>query len=160
MAFMKPDVQYGSFYDVETTFGREIVPVEVCPGAETVGDLGDYLEGRPYGVLCEAPIVSEGWLGRLSAPGYMDCTPWSVYASEEEALEDLLDEEEEETEGEMLVEASPIDRLKDAARRLVTHEHTRYLEELLHEEESEADEQWNEALRDIKDALRELDSHG
>lgn len=43
----------------------------------------------------------EGWGARLSAPGYMDCTPWTIYDSEAEAeagLTDTYGEEEEEEE--------------------------------------------------------------
>lgn len=37
----------------------------------------------------------EGWGVRSSAPGYMDCTQWSVYTNEEEANEAYATEEEE-----------------------------------------------------------------
>jgi hypothetical protein len=40
-------------------------------------------------------------LARLSAPGYLDCTEWTPYDSEEEAREDLEpDEEDEEDDAE------------------------------------------------------------
>lgn len=39
----------------------------------------------------EALKLVEGWGGRLSAPGYMDCTEWTVYDSEEEARHELAD---------------------------------------------------------------------
>ncbi len=42
----------------------------------------------------EMPIVLElkhGWLARLSASGYMDCTEWCAYETEEEAKAALVE---------------------------------------------------------------------
>jgi hypothetical protein len=35
--------------------------------------------------------LRHGWLARLSAPGYMDCTEWSAFDSFEAAATYLLD---------------------------------------------------------------------
>lgn len=43
------------------------------------------------GVKLYSVAVREGYGARLSAPGYLDCTDWSVYDSPEEALADLRD---------------------------------------------------------------------
>lgn len=55
---------------------------------------------RPY---VEGTIESwenvKGYGARLSAPGYLDCTPWSVFDTQEEAqafLDDMYPEDEED----------------------------------------------------------------
>ena len=52
---------------------------------------------RPY--VNGKPLSWEnikGYGARLSAPGYLDCTEWAVFDSEEEAREFLADEDGEE----------------------------------------------------------------
>lgn len=44
--------------------------------------------------------VREGFGSRFSAPGYLDCTEWSVYDSPEEALTELRDMYGDDEEGE------------------------------------------------------------
>lgn len=100
MAFMKPDIQRGAYYEIDTTAGTEIVPASVCPRAETAGDLRPYLEGHPTD-SDEKVELKEGWLARLSASGYIDCTDWSAHKTEQDAVEYLktmygYDEESED----------------------------------------------------------------
>lgn len=113
MSFMQKQVTHKmNWIQVETTHGTEFIP----------GDLGIFVrnsdgqsqplteeeftryEGmlRPY---TEGTIQSweniQGYGARLSAPGYLDCTEWSVFDTEEEAREYLEenypdDEQEEE----------------------------------------------------------------
>lgn len=90
MSFMQPQVYLSTYYRVETTHGTEFVPIEV------VGDVSAYAD--PYAALqacCNGTIEGEpgdfefitatGWLARMSAPGYMDCTEWAAFASEQQA---------------------------------------------------------------------------
>ena len=51
-------------------------------------DLLNDLEGKPYNPD-ETLERKTGWLARMSAPGYMDCTNWTVHDSEEAAKEYL-----------------------------------------------------------------------
>jgi hypothetical protein len=51
--------------------------------------LKDYIAGKPEDVT--EIRVRDGWGARLSAPGYMDCTDWDVYATEEEAKKALAE---------------------------------------------------------------------
>lgn len=95
MSFMEPQVQHGRWYKVDTSLGTWFVPYEV------VGDVGDdkdklhmYTDG---GEIYEFEIV-EGWGARLSAPGYLDCTEWCVFETEEAAVEYLAEEYGEELE--------------------------------------------------------------
>lgn len=93
--FMQKQIYRAGYYEVDTSCGTEIVPADVCnligdpypiPVAELCA-LG-YLEGKPFDLAALAPMQT-GWLARMSAPGYMDCTSWGVYKTAEEASADL-----------------------------------------------------------------------
>lgn len=79
MAFMVPEYLKGDWYEVETNCGTEVVPADLTDG--TVGDLAQYIEGSRIGEVTKRHGVG----ARLSAPGYMDCTEWSVFDTIEEA---------------------------------------------------------------------------
>lgn len=89
---MNPEIKFGMYFEVETNHGSEIVPSDVCgrTAATHVEALLNYLEGKPMDEdeLCE---VKEGYLARMSAPGYLDCTEWSAFKTEKEA-KDFLEE--------------------------------------------------------------------
>ena len=101
MSFMQPEVWQEKFYLVETSHGTEIIPLSVC-GLITTADepLEDDAEEwqslgqEHFGDYCEGAVesfeLSEGWLYRLSAPGYLDCTDTGHAETELEALEELL----------------------------------------------------------------------
>ena len=80
--FMKNAVEYGTFYVGETTEGTVILHHDVFE-----------IEREHYQLLRgERWHKQPGWYGRLSAPGYLDCTDWSgPYPSEREASEALND---------------------------------------------------------------------
>lgn len=85
--FMKPEAIFGKFIIVETTNGTEIYP----EGILSEDDIKDIILTQN---ICEDNTLDyetvEGWFGRLSASGYMDCTEWSgPYQSEEEALRSI-----------------------------------------------------------------------
>lgn len=88
MAFMEPQIEFMSAYLVETNIGTECVPEDVC---DDPTKLEPYLEGSRI----ESVDRKEGWFGRLSAPGYMDCTEWlGPFDTEGEArvaLDELYD---------------------------------------------------------------------
>ncbi len=110
MSFMKPQVYKGTYFEVDTTEGLQVVPTDVIGRTMNVHveALLNYLEGRPLDdeQMCE---VQEGWLARMSAPGYLDCTPWSAHASESDAHQFLeqqygSDEAPEEAQGDRAVD--------------------------------------------------------
>ena len=125
MSFMQPEIWQENYYEIETTHGTEIVPVEVC-GILDVSELtdedyeshvwqdllrewfGDYCEGEPLNA--ELKI---GWLYRLSAPGYMDCTDTGSAETEEEAIECLLNTYGADCDGAEDWEFDLIDRLNE-----------------------------------------------
>lgn len=98
MSFMKPELYKGEAYVIDGKAGGEVVPLDVC------GDLGqpteentleiatkmaDYLENKPADVFSIERLT--GWLYRLSAPGYMDCTPWGIASRKKDAERALRD---------------------------------------------------------------------
>jgi hypothetical protein len=102
MAFMEPEIYKGQYYEVSANHGETyIVPVEAAGTVTTYGELADYVEGtidEPE----EPAVLLTGWLARLSAPGYMDCTDWTVCdsraAAEEYLKETYGDDDDEEND--------------------------------------------------------------
>lgn len=92
MAFMQQYVTHGDYFEVDTTAGTEIVPADVIGRtcATDVSALLNYLEGTPLDDDELCPIKT-GWLSRMTAPGYMDCTAWSAHATEKEAIDYLTE---------------------------------------------------------------------
>jgi hypothetical protein len=104
MSFMEPQLIFDDWIEVDGPNGIDFIP------ADLVGEIGRY--HGPYVIPTPAALrdytenetVStikkiKGWGIRMSAPGYLDCTPWAVYGSVLEALEGLVqqygDEEED-----------------------------------------------------------------
>jgi hypothetical protein len=119
MSFMQPQVIHAAYYRVETINQDTIIPADA---AGTVGGVS-FPEGRPRarydedspewaGLLrlltqfanCQEILeVSprKGWIARMSAPGYMDCTEWEEYESEARAWAGLLAENGDDEPGEL-----------------------------------------------------------
>ena len=60
---------------------------------------GEYYEGSRIDTVS----VRQGYGARLSAPGYLDCTEWTVFDTEEEAreyLEEMYPDDEDSDAGE------------------------------------------------------------
>lgn len=87
-SFMKPEVITSSYASVETTRGTEFV-LDFKRGA-TAGEVRGFLEGEPLDPE-EVPEFKIATLARMSAPGYMDCTEWSAFSSDQEAYEYLIE---------------------------------------------------------------------
>lgn len=111
MAFMEPQIEQGAWYDIDGDNGTTFLPFDVVgdldiPDGQTVDQdddrwedivkaLRDYYDGQD---IWEVKVVS-GYGARLSAPGYLDCTPWSVFETEAEA-QAYLEEETADDDGE------------------------------------------------------------
>lgn len=90
--FMKPDIRQDTYVTVETRAGTEIVLVDAVPDGASLllaSNFQDYCEGKILDPDAQLEIES-GWLARLSAPGYLDCTDWTAHASEIEAQDYLI----------------------------------------------------------------------
>lgn len=93
MSYMKPEIFEDSYYEVDTNSGTEIIPCSVvgCYNVCRQRSLEDYLEGQPYDNGMTKAYPKHGWVARMSAPGYTDCTDWTAHRSEE-AARDYLDD--------------------------------------------------------------------
>lgn len=89
MSFMEPQVQFGKWYRCDTDDGVEYVPEDVTKPDK----LPLYVEGK-----LQSFELIEGYGARMSAPGYLDCTDWCVFSTEEEAVEFLAETFGEELE--------------------------------------------------------------
>lgn len=86
--FMRPQIDGPvAVWVVDTDQGTEIVPIDVCDDRE---GLTQYLQGEPYD-LQDAERRSGQYIARLSAPGFMDCTDWSIFDSYQAAAEYLVE---------------------------------------------------------------------
>jgi hypothetical protein len=111
MSFMQPDVQFGRYFLIEANHGEtHLVPADVCNG-ETAGDFADYVQGKIDDP--ESPVESiEGWYGRMSAPGYLDCTDWTWGDTEKEVRDTLAEyygDDESDESGESQIEPGSAD---------------------------------------------------
>jgi hypothetical protein len=87
MSFMEKQITNKMrWFQVETSQGTEWIQGDVLqPSPDiTIADLIDYCEGIPVSFE-----LIEGYGARLSAPGYLDCTEWTVFQTVEEAREYL-----------------------------------------------------------------------
>jgi hypothetical protein len=107
MSHMQTQIEEAEFIKVETDNGTEYFPADLLTAAEldTVrahsGDAGERTLSivRPYVEASQIHEVTtrQGWGYRLSAPGYLDCTAWQVFDTEEEARAAAEDEAEDTT---------------------------------------------------------------
>lgn len=124
MSFMKPEIWQEQHYLVETSCGTEIIPVSVCgiidesdeewTEKELEAHFGDYCYGEIY-----SAELSSGWLYRLSAPGYLDCTDTGSAESEAEAIREIFDtwgndEFPEEWEADLVARLRELESEKDS----------------------------------------------
>lgn len=102
---MRPHIINDTFISIDSSRGTELIPYEYFnfdDHAQEMLNAYDYVNLE----------LVRGWFGRLSAPGYMDCTDWSgPFDSEEEALESIKelygdDEDESDYEDEAAKEVS------------------------------------------------------
>lgn len=70
--FMKPEVYHGDVIEAQDKYGE----IQFMPR----DSFGEYIEST----LIEEH--KEKFLARLSASGYLDCTEWAMFNSEQEAI--------------------------------------------------------------------------
>ena len=120
--FMNPQIEFGEWLEVDGACGIEAIPADLIGGVswmtpdfdydtdcmEEDSDLRNVLDALEDFIESNVDDVTsiqliEGYGARLSAPGYMDSTSWTVFKTREDAEEFLREEyevEEEETEEE------------------------------------------------------------
>lgn len=115
MSFMKPQIYQGRYFQVNTSAGLETVPCDVVGsrGLARPDDMLAFLEGVPDDP--SETIQSEyGWIARMSAPGYMDCTDWTAHKTWGAAsryLSDTYGDEEDSDPDDDTGNAHPADAL-------------------------------------------------
>jgi hypothetical protein len=90
------------YMEIDGPHGTEIVPCDVdnfdVPEIRDFPKQGDCEDNRaipgPLAMYCENEWAytierKAGWVGRMSAPGYMDCTSWIAGDSEESVRAEL-----------------------------------------------------------------------
>lgn len=92
--FMQPAIDNAGYFLVETSIGTECVPADVIghfrQGGIVARAFTEYVEGE----VNEPDLGVEyhfGWIARLSARGYTDCTDWTWHDTYEEAAQHLID---------------------------------------------------------------------
>lgn len=93
MSFMEPQIYEDSYFEIETINGTECIPCSVCGIYTTTKreNLLDYCDDDRVYNPEERVSPRHGWICRMSAPGYMDCTPWTAFKTEQACME-YLDE--------------------------------------------------------------------
>ena len=86
--FMQPHIVYDRWIVIETTYGTTVIPQSVI-GKQTCFSRKEL---QPY---CDGDVISselvDGYGARLSAPGYLDCTDWTVFPTLQDAEQYLKD---------------------------------------------------------------------
>ncbi len=111
MGFMQPQIEWDEWIVIDGDNGITFIPsylvgtIHISEGdtidcesldgddepydwAGIISSLGDYYDGHRI----DEVSIRSGWGARLSAPGYMDCTEWCVFDTEQEARDYLRDE--------------------------------------------------------------------
>lgn len=126
MGFMQKQItEKRAWVQVETSIGTEFIDTSTLgmlglrdsqtethkitdkEREEGIADLSQYCEGT----IKEWKTI-RGYGARLSAPGYLDCTEWTVFDTVKEAeeyLEEMYGDEEEETDDTLPKKASEYD---------------------------------------------------
>lgn len=106
--FMQSDIMPGDFWDIETSTGSScILPADLVTLPDSRVDESndangekralflDYIPESCYPCKEPADIVSAerktGYGARLSAPGYLDCTEWTLFDTELEAIKYIVE---------------------------------------------------------------------
>lgn len=85
---MDKQIRYDRWVVINTTNGIVAIPQDFV-GKQctfTASDVADYIDGE----FISAELV-DGYGARLSMPGYLDCTEWTVFDTEEAADQFLCD---------------------------------------------------------------------
>ena len=110
---MEQQIEHGLWLEIDGPCGVDVIPSDLVAGhwVWAIGDthtppaedaseddkdawalmcesVSDYTENRKIWSI----HYRKGYGARLSAPGYMDCTLWSVFDTEDEAREYLRDQ--------------------------------------------------------------------
>lgn len=102
--FMRPEITTKTaWYEIDGPCGVEYVEADMIgeiedatvfedadddsPNRDVPPELADYCENRTFWTIAQI----DGFGARLSAPGYLDCTDWTVFPTLEEAEAHLVE---------------------------------------------------------------------
>ncbi len=91
-SFMQPQVYRGAYFAIDTSEGVEIVPADVI--GRTMSTVAEVFANYVSGKISDPDAGAaprDGWLARMSASGYLDCTDWTAHESEAEAMAHLVE---------------------------------------------------------------------
>jgi hypothetical protein len=100
MPFMQPEVVFGRWIEVDGPCGTEFIDADLVGHVESYQG-PDVPIPEPLAMFCENTMVTDikviesGWGCRFTAPGFLDCTPWTVFETEDEARKYLEEQEED-----------------------------------------------------------------
>lgn len=91
MSFMKEQVVYDRWIEIDSTEGTFFIPQSLIGKQADIStsDLGEHCPCSHKSV--QSCRIVDGYGARLSAPGYLDCTEWCVFDTEEQAQKYLID---------------------------------------------------------------------
>ena len=84
--FMEPQVVLGDWHNLDGATGIQSYPAEYFTLDDAIESYTAIENHKPW----ESGTVI-GYGARLSAPGYLDCTEWTVFDTELEAIEYLIE---------------------------------------------------------------------
>ena len=87
MSFMELEIESAAGWQVVETADGETSYVPPGFGV-AIGETCDFCES--FAPVVSVEVLTRGWMGRYSAPGYMDATEW-VYNTSRQRLEDELE---------------------------------------------------------------------
>jgi hypothetical protein len=90
--FMQKQVVYDRWFEVETHNGTQYIQQDFVGMTlnPDYSELVEFLDVTNADDIYSCRVV-DGYGARLSAPGYLDCTEWTVFETKEDALS-FLDE--------------------------------------------------------------------
>lgn len=88
MSHMQPQVVFGEWWMVDTDDGVVFIPADIVGDNPTPADFLNYInEDDPTTI--DSYELMKGYGARLSAAGYLDCTLWFVFDTENQARQHL-----------------------------------------------------------------------
>lgn len=91
MSFMQEQIIYDRWIEIDSKEGTFFIPQDLI-GKTTeprLSDCAPFIPCLPQNVI--SMRIIDGYGARLSAPGYLDCTEWTVFPTKEQAQKFLTE---------------------------------------------------------------------
>ena len=90
-SFLKPNLLADKYYQIETTQGTEIIPAHITNARGPARNFTAMCQGDILMPLDELMLPQQGYVARMFAPGYLDCTEWTAFPTLRQAQEYLME---------------------------------------------------------------------